>query len=112
MCLEHQSRLKKVACYRTVHSTGVFEYTGKGSFFSLLLGLLSLEECRIISNNIDINTELLPQSNTNLKKLTIQQEHIQPLATLLPNITSLTYLEVIGLVTVSVSLPLYRHFTY
>ena len=65
----------------------------------LLLGLLSLEECRIISSNVNINTELLPQSNTNLKKLTIQQKHIQPLATLLPNITSLTYLEVIGLVT-------------
>ena len=92
--IEHQSRLRRVEC-RTVHD--VFKYAGKGSFFSQLLGLSSVEELRIGPSNI--NTELLPHSNTNIKKLSIHQELIQPLATLLPNVTSLTYLKIDGQVT-------------
>ena len=49
--------------------------------------------------SIPINTDFLSHSNTSLKKLTISSELIQPLATLLPNITSLTYLETVGIVT-------------
>ena len=53
---------------------------------------------RIGSSNV--NTELLPHSNTNIKQLTIHQElNIHPLATLLPNVTSLTYLKIDGQVT-------------
>ena len=92
--IEHQSRLRRVEC-RTVHD--VFKYAGKGSFFSQLLGLSSVEELRIGPSNI--NTELLPHSNTNIKKLTFHQELIQPLATLLPNVTSLTDLKIDGPVT-------------
>ena len=93
--IEHQSSLRRVECQRTIHI--VFKYVGKGSFSSLLLGLSSVEELSLGSRNI--NTELLPHSNTNLKKLSIHQALIQPLATLLPNITSLTYLKIDGPVT-------------
>ena len=85
--IEHQSRVGKIG------------YTETGAFIPLLLNLSSLEELKIKSSNISINTELLPKSNKKLKKLTIQQEHIQPLATLLPNIASLTYLKIFGPVT-------------
>ena len=92
--IEHQSRLRRVDCF----IFGGFKYTGTGSFIPLLLGLSSLEELMLQSFQSNLNTELLPHSNTNLKKLTISSELIQPLAlaTLLPNITSLTYLEIFG----------------
>ena len=94
--IQHQSRLRKVEYYGVVHS--FFRKTGTGLFIPMLLGLSSMEELTI-SFDVKIQTQLLPHSNTNLKQLTIHQELIQPLATLLPNISSLTYLEVVGLVT-------------
>ena len=54
-----------------------------------------------------LRTELLPilpQRNTNLKKLAVSSELIEPLATLLPNIVSMAHLEIIGQVTDS-SMP-------
>ena len=52
----------------------------------------SLEE--LIINTSCFESTLLPHKNTNLKKLTIIGELIQPLVAVLPNITSLTYLRV------------------
>ena len=74
------------------------------SIMVLLLNQSSLEELAI-TTTFDINqlrTELLPilpQRNTILKKLAISGEVIELLATLLPNIVSMTHLEVIGEVT-------------
>ena len=93
--IEHQSRLRRVMC----SMSGKINYNGTGSFIPLLLGLPSLEELELHSYRININTELLPHSNTKLKELTIASELIQPLATLLPNMTSLTYLNIVGTVT-------------
>ena len=42
-----------------------------------------------------MRTELLPHSNTNLKKLIISRDFIHLLAALIPNIVSLTYLEIL-----------------
>ena len=61
----------------------------------MLLDNFSLEELVVRTANID--TELLPHTSTNLKKLTISCELVQPLAALLPN-TSLTHLVVDTLV--------------
>ena len=132
MCqlIKNQSRLRRVECHNSVNR--VFQYTGRGSFLPLLLGLSSLEELTletrnhpllqlstlkdytietrnplllnlssqkdltIETNQINVRTELLPLCNTNLKKVTIPSGLIQPLATLFPNITSLTYLHVWG----------------
>lgn len=92
--IEQQRGLKRVDC-REIPSSK-FKYTGMGSFISLLIHLSSLEELTICTNDITIRAELLPHSNTNLKKLAISSELIQPLAPLLPNITSLIYLKIIG----------------
>ena len=89
--IEHQSRLRRVNFQVTVLLPS--------SFIPLLLGLSSLEELALRSFSININTELLPHSNTNLKKLIMTSDLIQPLATLFPNMTSLTYLEIFGPVT-------------
>ena len=109
--IEHQSRLRRVECCNSKIGCTV---TGLGSFIPLLLNLSSIEQLKIDLRNININTELLPHSNTNLKKFTIQQKYIQLLATLLPNITSLTYLEVVGTVTDSdisvLNTTVYSHF--
>ena len=44
-------------------------------------------------------TELLPLSNTNLKKLVISRNLLHSLAALIPNITSLTYLQILDPLT-------------
>ena len=44
--------------------------------------------------DIVLHDELLPHENTNLKKLTIRNNLLPPLAALIMNITSLTYLEI------------------
>ena len=93
----HQSRLKKVECVRSIIGC-----EGKGSsFIQMLFGLSSLEELIIKSSTcfFSLNTKSLPHSNTNLKKLTIQQTHIQLLAPFLPKFTSLTYLKINGTLT-------------
>ena len=75
------------------------------SIMALLLSQSSLEELAITTTFFDINqlrTELLPivpRRNSTLKKLAISGEVIELLATLLPNIVSMTHLEVIGEVT-------------
>ena len=56
-----------------------------------LFGQSSLEELVI---NTYGDSPHLPDKNTNLKKLTISGYLIEPLAALLPNITSLTYLRI------------------
>ena len=61
----------------------------------MLLDNFSLEELVVRTANID--TELLPHTSTNLKKLTISCELVQPLAALLRN-TSLTHLVIDTLV--------------
>ena len=75
--LKHQSRLRKVDC--RVSITCKLKHTETGSFIPLLLGLSSLEELTLRSFKININTELLPHSNTNIKKLVISSDLIQPL---------------------------------
>ena len=74
------------------------EYTHTRSFIPMLLDHSSLKELVVRpSSEVNIDTGLLPRSNTNLKKLTISCELVQPLAALLPN-TSLTHLVVDTLV--------------
>ena len=80
------------------------------SIMALTLSKSSLEELAIITTDAHLDmkqlrTELLPilsQKNTNLKNLAVSSELIGPLATLLPNITSMTYLEIVGEVTDSI----------
>ena len=59
-----------------------------------LLQPSSLQELRLTINSHDINHELLPQVSTNLSKLTLSSRLLDPLAALIVNITSLTYLEI------------------
>ena len=74
------------------------EHTHTRSLIPMLLDDSSLEELVVRTGSVvNIDTELLPHSNTNLRKLTISCELVQPLAALLPN-TSLTHLVVDGLV--------------
>ena len=74
------------------------DYTHTSSFIPMLLDDSSLEELVVrTGSKANIDTELLPHTNTNLKKLTISCELVQPLAALLPN-TSLTHLVVDTLV--------------
>ena len=80
------------------------------SIMALLLSHSSLEELAITTTFLDISqlgTELLPilpQRNSTLKKLAISGEVIELLATLLPNIVSMTHLEIVGGITNS-SIP-------
>ena len=70
------------------------EFTHTSSFIPMLLGNSSLEDLVLkTGSEVNMDTELLPHANTNLKKLTILCELVQPLATLLPN-SSLTDLVV------------------
>ena len=83
----------KSLTYRTVN-----EYTHTRSLLPMLLDNSLLEELVLrTGSELNIDTKLLPHSNTNLKKLTISCELVQPLAALLPN-TSLTHLVVDTLV--------------
>ena len=69
------------------------EYTSTRSLIPMLLEDSSLKELVVRTGSVvSINTKL-PHTNTNLKKLTISCELVQPLAALLPN-TSLTHLVV------------------
>ena len=65
---------------------------------SLLISTLfqpsSLDELTLISLDTINETQLLPHGNTNLKKLSISHSLLHPLAALIVNITSLTYLKI------------------
>ena len=75
------------------------------TFIPLLFQQSSLEELKLIVPNVNnMRTELLPHSNTNLKKLIISCDLIHLLAALIPNIVSLTYLG-ITLYTLDSDLP-------
>ena len=83
----------KSLTYRTIN-----ECTNTSSFIPMLLDDSSLEELLVrTGSKVSMDTELLPRTNTHLKKLTISCELVQPLAALLPN-TSLTHLVVDTLV--------------
>ena len=71
-----------------------YEDSYTDSFIPLLFQQSSLEELTLdVHDTNDImRTELLPHSNTNLKKLIISRNLIHLLAALIPNIVSLTYL--------------------
>ena len=70
------------------------EHTHTRSFIPMLLEDSSLEELAVrTGSEANMDSDLLPHSNTNLKKLTISCELVQPLAALLPN-TLLTHLVV------------------
>ena len=62
----------------------------------LLFQPSSLQELRLDLGYEDIvlHDELLPYDNTNLKELTISRYYLHPLAALIINITSLTYLKI------------------
>ena len=82
---------------RLTYRTGN-EYTHTRSLIPMLLNDSSLQELVVrTGSEVNMDTELLPCSNTNLKKLTISCELVQLLAALLPN-TSLTHLVVDSLV--------------
>ena len=70
------------------------DYTHTSSLIPVLLDNSSLKELVVRTGSVvNMDTELLPHSNTNLKKLTISCELVQPLAALLSN-SSLTHLVV------------------
>ena len=83
------------------------DYESIGSYTDTFIPLLfqqsSLEELRLNVLDVKMRTELLPHSNTNLKKLIISPYLIHLLAALIPNIVSLTYLEI--LYTLASDLP-------
>ena len=79
----------RILTYRTGN-----KYTHTRSLIPMLLDDSSLEELAVRTGSVvNMDTELLPHMNVNLKKLTISRELVQPLAALLPN-TSLTHLTV------------------
>ena len=61
---------------------------------SILFQPSSLQELTLFSDDTINETQLLPRGNTNLKELTISRKHLRPLAALIVNITSLTYLQI------------------
>ena len=67
-------------------------------FSCLLISTLfqpsSLQELTLTTYDTINETQLLPHGNTNLKKLTISRTLFHPLAALIVNITSLTYLKI------------------
>ena len=70
------------------------EYTHTRYLIPMLLDDSSLEELVVTTGSeVNMETELISNTNTNLKKLTISCKLVQPLAALLPN-TSLTHLVV------------------
>ena len=74
------------------------EHTHTRFLIPMLLDDSSLEELVVRTGSVvNMDSELLSHSNTNLKKLTISCELVQPLVALLPN-TSLTHLVVDTLV--------------
>ena len=76
--------------YRTVN-----EYAYTSSLLPMLFGPSSLETLVVRTGSVvNMDTELLPHINTNLKKLTISCELVKPLASLLLNTSSLTHLVV------------------
>ena len=67
-------------------------YISTSSLIPMLLDNSSLKELVVRTGSVvNMDTKLLPRSNTNLKKLTVSCELLQPLEELLPN-TSLTHL--------------------
>ena len=74
----------------------LFIYRIKSQISSLLISTLfqpsSLQKLTLITDDTINETQLLPHGNTNLKKLTISRNLLQPLAALIVNITSLTFL--------------------
>ena len=64
------------------------------TFIPLLFQQSSLEELKLIVPNVNMRTELLPHSNTNLKKLIISCNLMHLLVALIPHIVSLTYLQI------------------
>ena len=84
------------------------EYTYGDSYTDTFIPLLfqqsSLEELRLYVR-VKMRTELLPHSNTNLKKLIIKRDCIHLLAALITNIVSLTYLGIGTLYTLDSDLP-------
>ena len=84
------------------------DYTYTRSLIPMLLDDSSLEELVVrTGSEVNMDTELLPHSNTNLKKITISCELVQLLATLLPNTSSLAHLVVESLVVDS-DLPILK----
>ena len=83
----------KSLTYQTVN-----EYTYTRSLIIMLLDNTSLEELVVRTGSVvNIDSELMPHSNTHLKKLTISCELVQILEAILPK-TSLTHLVVDTLV--------------
>ena len=72
--------------------------TYTSTFIPLLFQESSVENLLLdISGNIIMKTDLLPEKNTNLKELTISWNLLHPLAMLILNISSLTYLAITNL---------------
>ena len=64
------------------------------SLISTLFQPSSLQELALFTDDTINETQLLPHGNTNLNKLTISRNLLHPLAALIVNITSLTYLKI------------------
>ena len=85
------------------------EYTHTSSLIPMLLNDSSLKELVVRTGSVvNLDTELLPDTNTNLEKLTISCELVQPLQALLPK-TSLTHLMVDSQVY-DIDLPIIKSF--
>ena len=84
-------------------------YKGKihaNTLVPLLFQPSSLQELTLdVGYQENVHHELLPDENTNLKKLTITCNLLHPLAALIVNITSLTYLKIYSLPAADSDLP-------
>ena len=88
-----ESKLRKLE-YGSIHTTETCTET----FISNLFQQSSLQELTLkVKDDTIVGTNFLPQSNTNLTKLIISSNLLQLLATLIMNITSLTRLDIDGL---------------
>ena len=77
------------------HEPNISEFH-MNTFVPLLFQPSSLQELTLVifQQDIVLHDELLPHENTNIKELTISNNLLHPLAALIMNITSLTYLQI------------------
>ena len=91
------SGLRRLVCNGDLHANTSVTKGNSDTFISLLFQPSSLQDLSLTVGyqfKEIILHELLPHENTNLKKLTISRNFLHPLAALIVNITSLTYLEI------------------
>ena len=71
------------------------QYRGYVKPIPLFFKQSSVQELILLTHCHNVRMDLVPHSNTNLKKLTIGTNLLRPLTSAINNVTSLTYLEII-----------------